>query len=588
MPKVCLKRDADAQGRAPHLRGIAALTVLGGAFACMALTPEVAAARVAIDRQGSSGVLIPGERAVVAASVPRGQFCRLTVARHGAPRSSSVLRRATGNHVAYSWVVAPGVGKGTWTATIRCSSSKRALLSGRGLGARVSLRVQRLGKGVRGARVGGAVRVVFRSVTTGGKGADITPGATPGWAEGGTPNNPHSQRQADERYAVTECAHNTALLFRVRGSGEEYGQDILGHWTYRVGEDLIAKGWRVRDMQAVYSAPKVPLDSIKGLGNDVVALNPQALKRFYMAWRDFRDVATRESNSVSDQLERAYRRCKKRTIFISGYSQGGIVLRYVVPSMTRQSKEMVGRIDLIADPTTDLSVDANLDRSRAEGLPIRRVQTGSDTASGKGLGVRNLAGKVVSGAAFKQTPYPAELRSRTTQFCLPWDYVCDANLTSIARLRTSVHLSYDTAAIGRRTASFAKTWASPPPPPVPPPSGGVVEAPGPSSTVTTTPSAPAPPRTFPQQQATRGVNTFTNPYNASGMGERIPPRTWVQVSCKVHAPQIVSVNPDGYWYRIASAPWNNAYYAPANTFWNGDVEGQLPYTRNTDWNVPNC
>jgi hypothetical protein len=47
------------------------------------------------------------------------------------------------------------------------------------------------------------------------------------------------------------------------------------------------------------------------------------------------------------------------------------------------------------------------------------------------------------------------------------------------------------------------------------------------------------------------------------------------------------VNPDGYWYRIASPPWNDRYYAPANTFMNGDPWNG-PYTHNTDLKVPNC
>jgi murein DD-endopeptidase MepM/ murein hydrolase activator NlpD len=102
------------------------------------------------------------------------------------------------------------------------------------------------------------------------------------------------------------------------------------------------------------------------------------------------------------------------------------------------------------------------------------------------------------------------------------------------------------------------------------------------------PQPPAPPATRGEQQGSLGANTFTNPYNASGMGPRIAPMQWVDVSCKVHAPQIQSANPDGYWYRIASPPWNNAYYAVANTFWNGDIPGQRPYTHNTDWAVPNC
>jgi hypothetical protein len=104
-----------------------------------------------------------------------------------------------------------------------------------------------------------------------------------------------------------------------------------------------------------------------------------------------------------------------------------------------------------------------------------------------------------------------------------------------------------------------------------------------------TPPKPAPPRsTWPEQQGSLGANTFLNPYNASGMGVKIQPYQWVEVSCKVYAPQIVSANPDGYWYRIASPPWSNSYYAVANTFWNGDIPGQKPYVHFTDWAVPNC
>jgi surface antigen len=101
-------------------------------------------------------------------------------------------------------------------------------------------------------------------------------------------------------------------------------------------------------------------------------------------------------------------------------------------------------------------------------------------------------------------------------------------------------------------------------------------------------SPPAPPPTWREQQGSLGANTFLNPHNASGMGTRIPAMAWVDVSCKVHAPAIASANPDGYWYRIASPPWNNQYYAVANTFWNGDIPGVKPYTHNTDWAVPNC
>lgn len=102
------------------------------------------------------------------------------------------------------------------------------------------------------------------------------------------------------------------------------------------------------------------------------------------------------------------------------------------------------------------------------------------------------------------------------------------------------------------------------------------------------PPPPPPAQTWSEQETpNHPVNTFTNYHNASGMGPAIAAGQWVQVSCKVYDPYIASVNPDGYWYRIASSPWNNAYYSPANTFMNGDPYGG-PYTHNTDFAVPNC
>ncbi len=119
--------------------------------------------------------------------------------------------------------------------------------------------------------------------------------------------------------------------------------------------------------------------------------------------------------------------------------------------------------------------------------------------------------------------------------------------------------------------------------------GSTPGAPASPSTPAPAPSPGAPaPSTYVEQQGSLGANTFTNPYNASGMGPKIPPYGYVEVSCKVYAPQIISANPDGYWYRIRSSPWNDSYYAVANTFWNGDIPGQKPYVHNTDFAVRDC
>ncbi len=99
--------------------------------------------------------------------------------------------------------------------------------------------------------------------------------------------------------------------------------------------------------------------------------------------------------------------------------------------------------------------------------------------------------------------------------------------------------------------------------------------------------APPGETTYAEQEGHNGVQTFTDYHNASGRGVDIAPAATVQVSCKVLDGTVASVNPDGYWYRIASSPWSDGYYAPANTFMNGDPWNG-PYTHNTDFNVPDC
>lgn len=100
---------------------------------------------------------------------------------------------------------------------------------------------------------------------------------------------------------------------------------------------------------------------------------------------------------------------------------------------------------------------------------------------------------------------------------------------------------------------------------------------------------PAPTTSKPEQVANKnGAGTFADPKSGSGQtGIDIPPYAIVQGSCKIYAPTISSSKPDGYWYRIASIPWNNNFYAVANLFANRDPLAG-PYNHNTDFTVPDC
>jgi hypothetical protein len=99
---------------------------------------------------------------------------------------------------------------------------------------------------------------------------------------------------------------------------------------------------------------------------------------------------------------------------------------------------------------------------------------------------------------------------------------------------------------------------------------------------------PADPKSWREQAGAGGARTFTDPHTLSIEGPRVKSALHVKVLCKVYVPDPPSVVPDGYWYRISSKPWAGSYYAPANSFRNGDIPGKRPYTHNTDFAVPNC
>jgi hypothetical protein len=92
------------------------------------------------------------------------------------------------------------------------------------------------------------------------------------------------------------------------------------------------------------------------------------------------------------------------------------------------------------------------------------------------------------------------------------------------------------------------------------------------------------------------VNTFSSPTELTRAGAPVPAGGVVRVSCRVYAPSIASVTPDGFWYRISSRPWDDRAYAPANTFLNGDSAARFVRgakatpgpVHNTDFALATC
>lgn len=109
-----------------------------------------------------------------------------------------------------------------------------------------------------------------------------------------------------------------------------------------------------------------------------------------------------------------------------------------------------------------------------------------------------------------------------------------------------------------------------------------------------TPATPTPPVTTSgpgatYSETTGGVaNTWTDYETAGGSsGPGISSNQTVQIECKVSGFRVADGNT--WWYRIASSPWNGAYYVSADAFYNnGETSGSLVGTPFVDPAVPNC
>lgn len=99
-------------------------------------------------------------------------------------------------------------------------------------------------------------------------------------------------------------------------------------------------------------------------------------------------------------------------------------------------------------------------------------------------------------------------------------------------------------------------------------------------------SAPQPPTWL--EYTGSAANTWTNYTNAGGTeGPQIAKNAGVYISCRLTGFKVADGNT--WWYRIASSPWNNAYYVSADAFYNnGATSGSLSGTPWVDTNVATC
>jgi hypothetical protein len=113
-------------------------------------------------------------------------------------------------------------------------------------------------------------------------------------------------------------------------------------------------------------------------------------------------------------------------------------------------------------------------------------------------------------------------------------------------------------------------------------------SPGPTPTAAPSAQSSAPPSATYPETVGGPTHTWTDYEDAGGTeGKTIRAFLTVQVSCRVRGFKVQ--DGDTWWYRIASSPWSNGFYASADAFYNnGQTFGSLIGTPPVDTKVPEC
>lgn len=251
-----------------------------------------------------------------------------------------------------------------------------------------------------------------------------------------------------------DCGLNSVILFRLRGSGESYGSDRLGAWTAAAGTRAIQLGWSVRDIQAKFTAPNVPMSSIAIAVGGILVGRPDVSAAGLLGAKRYRDVATAEAPGARVQLVALHSYCPQAKILVAGYSFGNIILRTILPDAPPGVRNSIVSADLVADPTADDKVDG--------GLAVAPRSLDGAVLSGPGLDT------VVArrpNPFFKQKTYPSGLKSRAYPYCKSDDVVCHVPVTPAALKREgTTHASYKWSGIGTEAANRLGTAPAPPKP----------------------------------------------------------------------------------------------------------------------------
>ena len=321
-----------------------------------------------------------------------------------------------------------------------------------------------------------------------------------------------------------------------------------------------------------------------GVGNQTInywAVNVNPWEPAYFP--DYMSSVKQGIANLGDAVTTFRKSCGGTPILLAGYSQGAEVIDHWLSSGA-SLKDIVG-VTLLGDP---------------------RFNPGNGTTIDRGTYNKSLYG--VSYTFFPHIGmfggvehYPSARNTWLRSYCANHDQVC--NTSSLAALvgcgiggcahehyremTIEPGVTYTEAAarflISRYQAVSTPPSSTNPTGPSPTKEGSPELTPG-------TGAESPPPPTAPTYAETPGsvVHTWSDYADAGGTeGPEIPSNETVQIACKVTG--FAVADGDTWWYRIASSPWNGAYYGSADAFYNnGETSGSLIGTPFVDPNVPNC
>ncbi len=562
--------------------------------------------------------LVPGHLAMLQSAVTTGRWCRLSLSHPGAPYKTSTPRRAISGLAEYQWRVPKDVAPGAWEATVGCGLTKAGLLRGEVTEAQsVTLHVTRKGPRFHGPAetvlyviFPHPTKVPFTATGKGGGsyrpyGAVLVPQGTWLGGEGVTVYSNGSIGNLNGFYQCVELVNRLITTLHwspsIWGNADQiYGDANSAYFDkhqngsgYRpVPGDIVVWGGG----EGGYGHVAV-VDAINGSLLTVVEQNasPSGYNIYTISSSGY--IPPRFGYYVEGFLH-----AKANHI--------GATTTAPTPTLTKPTPTQT--YPETAGGTTNTWSDY-ADAGGSEGPTIGANQTvqvacrttGFTVADGNSWWYLIASGPwsdnyyasadafynngetsgSLQGTPFFDSTVPTCNGTKSVPATTPLTTQATEPLTTLTTLPTSTGTTATTTGTTGTTTGTTQPSLG---------TTGTTSLPSSSSTTGTTLGTPpqttgttAAPQTY-SETVGGNANTWTDYSDAGGtQGPTIPAYQTVQVTCAVQGFRVADGNT--WWYRIASSPWDNNFYASADAFYNnGQTSGSLLGTPFVDPNVPVC